>query len=162
MLICIIDGMITVFNLDTLEIFQQLAGSKGCTLYSTNEDTNLLLAAGKRKIDVYVWEDAHGLSHRREITLNESPKLVSCLSSGTAAILGHKRTYEYVSLIPKSSPAAGTVKMMDVNRDHRMVTLELPAIRTRASSVLLSNGRINSMHLESRLTENALFIDLLS
>ena len=153
--------MITVFNLDSLEIFQQLAGSRGCTLYSTNEDTNLLLAAGKKKIDIYVWEDALGLVHRREIPLAESPKLVSCLSSGAAAVLGLKRTYEYVSLIPKASSAVSIVKMMDVNRDHRMVTLELPAIKTRASSVLLSNGNTNSNNLESSPTQYASFVDLL-
>ena len=85
---CILDGMVTVFNLDSMALIQQLAGTKGCTVYSTNEQMNLLLAAGKKKIDLYVWEESHGLVHKREIPLSDSPKLLCCLSSGTAAVVG--------------------------------------------------------------------------
>jgi hypothetical protein len=186
--------MITVFNVDNMGMTQQLVGSKGCSSFSTNEDTDLLVSSGKRKIDLYIWDNQQQcLVHRREIAFPESPKLVSCLASGHGAIIGMslrrnalcpllkainflfafssssskfiiglKRSYEYVNLLPKAaSSVSPSLKMMDVSREHNMVALELPGSRLRSPCVLLSSGTLscNCIHMGLRNSyfESSLF-----
>ena len=50
MLICILDGMLTVFDVESMEIIQQLQASKGCVSYSIIETNNLLILVGKKKL----------------------------------------------------------------------------------------------------------------
>jgi hypothetical protein len=63
---------------------------------------------------------------------------------------GFKRTYELVNLLPKAT--VSVIKMMEVNRDHRMVALEFPGMRCRPASMLLSNG-IRFLLLEPSFTQ---------
>jgi hypothetical protein len=49
-LICILDGMLTVFDVESMEIIQQLQASKGCVSYSIVETNNLLVLIGKKKL----------------------------------------------------------------------------------------------------------------
>ena len=48
------DGVVTVFDLDSMSMIQQLAVTKGCNSFSINEQTSLLVAAGKRKVENFL------------------------------------------------------------------------------------------------------------
>ena len=131
------DGLVTVFDLDSMSMMQQIPNTRGVTSFSINESTSVLVAAGKRKVDILIWTEK-GLVHRREISLSESPRAVECLKSGTGAIVGYKRSYEYVDLMPTATHNG--LKVMDVGREHRMMILELPPLKLRSACILVSNG----------------------
>lgn len=136
MIIGIIDGSVAAYDISSLSLVQQLTETKDCSMFAVNERTSLLCVAGKKKFDVFVWQGTQqGFVHRKEISRSESPRGLFCLRSGTGAVVGNKRSYDHVDLVSGAAP----VKLLDLDREHKMVGIELPAIKTRSSCYLLSN-----------------------
>lgn len=75
-----------------------------------------------------------GFYLRKEITsLPELPKNIVCISN--AIIVGFKRTYEALDM-----NTYNLTKILDVDKDQRMLCLELPTSELRSTSILLSQG----------------------
>ena len=131
-LLGIIDGIITVYDVNTCQCVAQLLDTKGCTMYSVHESSTMLVVGNKRKISFYLWQGS-GFMPQREVALNESPKFLQCLQG--AVIVGYKKSYEVVSASNYSS-----THVVDVDKEHSMVGTDTPASIRRSACVLLSVG----------------------
>lgn len=128
----IVDGMVTTFDINSCQPISQLTDTKGCTLYTVHETSSLLFVALKRKLLVFQWTGA-GFSLLRELVTAETPRalyaVVNCL------LVGYKKHYEALNVSSLSA-----VKICDVEREHRMIVLEVPPFPRRGHSVVLSNS----------------------
>ena len=123
--ICIIEGMVTAYDLVTYELICQIEETKGelhslshpcihpdqltpltliliynplpgCTNFSAHErSSSLVVATAKKRLAVYLWQGS-GFALRRELLLADAPKFVVCLSK--AVVLGYKKHYECISM----------------------------------------------------------------
>lgn len=94
--ICIIEGMLTAYDLETYEMICQVSDTKGCTNFSAHErSSSLVVATAKKRLAVYLWQGS-GFALRRELLLTDGPKFVVCLSK--AVVLGYKKHYEAISM----------------------------------------------------------------
>ena len=124
MLIAIVDGVVTAFDMATFQIKCTLPDTKGCHVFSVHEYNGIMAVANKRKISLYTWlsfspTNAPGFYLRKEVSnLSELPKNIICVSN--AIIVGFKRSYEAFdmnSFIP--------TKILDVDKDQKMLCLEV-------------------------------------
>jgi len=134
----IVESMITTFDLYSCQPISQLTDTKGCTLYAVHETNSLLLVAGKRKLIVFQWNGA-GFSLLREIVTAETPRTI--YSVVNFVIIGYKKHYEAFNVSSLTS-----VKICDVEREHRMIVLEVPPVPKRGHSVVLSNSLQGMMY----------------
>lgn len=135
LLIGIMDGVIVAYDLSSLQQVGYLPETKGCVLFSVHDKGSTLVVGSKKKISIYLWQGT-GFVLRKDISLPESLKCLSCLSSNVV-IVGHKRCYEALDLI---SLAATRVLEFD-NKDNRMVCFELLATGGRRAVMVLSAGQ---------------------
>ena len=131
-LIGIIDGIITVYDINTLQVLCQLPETKGCTMFSISERNTLLAVLNKKKLTLYLWQGTNFIV-RKELNLPDAAKIILC--SHNAVIAGYKRHYEAIDLTLLS-----THRILDFDKDHRMVCMEMPTSSTRNGYVLLSIG----------------------
>jgi hypothetical protein len=130
----IMDGMIMAYDSQTLQLLSQLLDTKGCHLYAVHERTSLLVVANKKKISIYLWQDS-GIVPKREINTTEVPKSLLCVAG--AVIVGYKKFYEVIDLHDATMPSS---RLLDFDKEHRTVGIELAGVPGRPSSALLSVG----------------------
>lgn len=131
-LIGIMDNMVMAYDSHSFQILSQLLDTKGCHLFAVHERSSLLVVANKKKLSIYMWQES-GLVPRRELNCNEVPKLLQCVPG--AIIVGCKRHYEIIDLANMTMS-----RLLDFDKEHRMVSLEVHTIAGRSSSTLLSVG----------------------
>lgn len=131
-LIGIIDGIITVYDINTLQVLCQLPETKGCTMFSISERNALLAVLNKKKLTLYLWQGTSFIV-RKELNLPDVAKIILCTHN--AVIAGYKKHYEAIDLTLLS-----THRILDFDKDHKMVCMDMPKSSTRNGYVLLSIG----------------------
>lgn len=118
------------------QFFQSIGSipdSKGCHLIAIYEKQNSVLVANKKKLSHYSWISP-GFNLRKEFNLSDVPKTVAHIVN--TAIIGYKKFYECLDL------ASGTTsRLMDVEKEHKMIIVEITGNAFRGDSVLLSLGQ---------------------
>ena len=99
-LIGIIDGIITVYDINTLQVLCQLIETKGCTMFSVSERNSLLAVLNKKKLTLYLWRGTNFII-RKELNLPDVAKTILCTQN--VLIAGYKRHYESIDLTSLSS-----------------------------------------------------------
>jgi hypothetical protein len=131
-LIGIIDGIIAVYDINTLQVLCQLPETKGCTMFSVSERNSLLAVLNKKKLTLYLWQGTNFII-KKELNLPDAAKVILC--SHNAVITGYKKHYEAIDL------SSLTIhRILDFDKDHRMVCMEMPTSSTRNGYILLSTG----------------------
>lgn len=120
------------YDLQTFQLINQLPETKGCTSFAIHERSCMLAVINKKKLSLYLWQGTSFLL-RREIPLSNEAKCLLCASN--LVVVGYKRYYETIDMM-----TSAVNKILDFEKDHKMVCLELPHTSLRASSVLLSIG----------------------
>ena len=136
----IMDGMVMAYDSQTLQLLSQLLDTKGCHLFAVQERSSLLVVANKKKISIYQWQDS-GIVPKREMATPEVPKSLLCVSG--AIIVGYKKGYDVIDLQDVSSSATNTMtasRLIDFDKEHRNVCLEVAGVPGRPPSALLSVG----------------------
>ena len=108
-----------IFAYDS-QFYQQLGtitDSKTYSLFSINESQNSLIAVNKKKLSIHSWQSP-GFNLRKEYTLIDIPKNICYVKN--CAIIGYKKFYECFDLVTSVA-----TRILDVERDHRMVILEV-------------------------------------
>jgi hypothetical protein len=131
-LLGIVEGSIAAFDLSNHQQVAHLAETKGCSSFAIHEKSNTLAVATKRKLALYSWTGST-LVPKRDVSLSDTIKYLIC--AGDAIIVGFRRHYESLDL----NSFAGS-RLVEVDREHKMVGLELPATTLRRNSVILSVG----------------------
>ena len=90
MFICIVDGLVTAYDLQSYQQLAQLGDSKGCTLFGIHEGSNLLFVGSKRKLTIYQWQGI-GFAALKEFVTTETPRLIYCTAN--FAIIGYKKHF---------------------------------------------------------------------
>jgi hypothetical protein len=126
------DGAVTAYDVHTLQPVATIADTKGCTCFAIHEKSSILVVPLKRKLALYVWQGS-GFVPRREIALTDFPKNITCAAN--MLIIGQKRHYEAIDLT-----SFAMSRLIDVEKDYKMVTLELPQSPLRNASLILSIG----------------------
>jgi MinD-like ATPase involved in chromosome partitioning or flagellar assembly len=142
----IVDGIVTAYDMNTFLVKATLLDTKGCHTFAISEYNDMLVVANKKKISVYSWSTAPNIAsaaagavssgfilNKEAMNLSELPKSVTCIAS--SIIIGFKRTYDAMDIFSLSS-----IKILDVDKDQRMLSLEIPVSDLRPLSVLLSHG----------------------
>jgi hypothetical protein len=124
------DGAVTAYDIHTLQQVASIQDTKGCVGFAIHEKSSVLIVAIKRKLALYVWQGS-GFVPRKEIAVAEFPKFVFCAAN--MVVVGYKRHYESTDLT-----SFATSRLLDVDKEHRMVCLELPQSPLRNNSIILS------------------------
>jgi hypothetical protein len=138
------DSFIVVYDSDNFTALGQINESKGVLNYSVHERTSLLCTISKRKVSLFLWQ-GFGFIMRREIPLADTPRVSYCLDG--MILLGHKRWYEAMD-----TSAYATTRLLDVDKEHKMICQELPATNRRPKSVLISTNSQSGTLLAIRTT----------
>ena len=148
-LVGIVDDSIMVYDIGNLQCIGQLLDTKGCQLFSIHEPSSLLCVTNKKKITLYKWKGS-GFIPKREVMLSETPKFVCGLSG--AVIAGVKKQYDLIDLSNFK-----TFKLIDVEKEHQMVGLEIPASKStdKSSRLLLSVSSTTGVLLDSNALRDA-------
>jgi len=119
-LIGIVDGMITAFDINAFQVKSQLADTKGCHCFSINERNFSIVVANKKKITLYAWQLGQnaGFIVRKEATLPDTPRNIVYIQN--VVILCYKRSYEAIDV-----NTFATSKILDVDKDQRMTCIEV-------------------------------------
>lgn len=88
--------------------------------------------ANKKKLSHYTWL-APGFNLRKEFNLSDVPKAIFHIAG--SAIVGYKKYYELLDL-----NTGTTSRLLDIDREHKLIVLEVPGGGIRRDSVLLSIG----------------------
>jgi hypothetical protein len=126
------DGMVMAYDLQTFQLMSQLPETKGVIAFAIHEKSSMLAVLNKKKLSLYLWQGTSFLL-RREITLSTEAKCLLCASN--LVVVGYKRYYETIDIL-----TLAVTRILDFEKDHKMVCLELPLTSLRPSSVLLSIG----------------------
>ena len=101
-------------------------------MFAVHEKNNTVVVANKKKIQAYGWQGP-GFVLRKEFNVFDVPKSVLCI--GGSVVIGYKKFYECLDL------ASGvTNRLLDVEKECKMVPFELPASPFRGESTILSTG----------------------
>lgn len=154
-LLGIFDGTLCSYD---LQHFGQIASIpnepniKGlCTMFAVHERAGVvvLVCQGKKRLFVYAYNQSVGFQFRREITLVDVPKSITCLSASSSTtvvvIIGYKKFYESIDLSTSISMTPGfqqplANRILDVEKEHKMAMLEVIHI----ASFLISIRRFYS------------------
>ena len=150
-MICIADGVVTAYDSQFYQLLSTIVDNKGCHLFAVNEKSYSLVLANKKKIYLYSWNQP-GFVLGKEYNLNDVPKSLHYMQQTQqtgAIILGFRKHYEVLDLV-----TSRTARIVDVEKEHKMFCLELPASALRPGSVLLSLG------VQGIVIENSKFLSL--
>ncbi len=131
---CISDGIVTAFDSQFYQVLGSIPDSKGCQLFSIYEKQDSIIIVNKKKLFQYGWQRP-GFVLRKEFNLSDIPKSITHIK-GTA-IIGYKKYYETLDLSTGTSN-----RLLDVEKEHKMVVVELASSVLRGDSVLLSVGQV--------------------
>eukprot|EP01041_Mallomonas_annulata_P002439 gene2439-4730_t len=116
-LVGIMDGCITVYDLTTYRLVCQLQETKGCRSFSYNEQENILCVIQSRKISLYV-RQGFTFTLRKELVVPETPRTI-LLTSMNCIIAGYRRHYEAMDM-----NLSNAVKILDIDKEHHLVSVE--------------------------------------
>jgi hypothetical protein len=97
-LLCITDGQIATYPLETLVRRQILSKTRYCSCYALSTELERLVVAVKRQLFVFRWQpEAGGLFvELQELSLQSSPKTL--LWADDSVCVGSKREYQFYDL----------------------------------------------------------------
>lgn len=101
-------------------------------MFAVHEKNNTVVVANKKKIQSYGWQGP-GFVLRKEFNVFDVPKSILCV--GGSVVIGYKKFYECLDLT-----TGLTNRLLDVEKECKMVSLELPVSPFRAESTILSLG----------------------
>jgi hypothetical protein len=113
----IIDGVLYAYDAQFYQQLATVADSRGCHLYSANEAFQMVVIANKKKLSQYQWQDSM-FQLRKEFTLIDIPKNIYYLRG--SVVIAYKKYYECLDL-----NSGGTSRILDVEKDHKMVIAEV-------------------------------------
>lgn len=132
-IICIADGIVTAFDSQFYQSIGTIPDNKGCHLVAIFEKQNSVIVANKKKLTHYSWLSP-GFNMRKEFNLADVPKVLHHISG--MAIVGYKKFYECIDLTTGT-----TSRLMEVEKEHKMIVVDLVANQFRGDALLLSLGQ---------------------
>lgn len=133
-LIGIMDGVVAIYNLETCVLITQLNETKGCTAYTCHATENLLCIILNKKILLYQRQGSLFLL-KKEINSPSQNTPRTATFTQSCLIIGYRRYYDIMDF-----NLGNAVKIIDIEREHRMVVVELPPSQIRPASIALSGG----------------------
>lgn len=112
--------MVTAYDSQYCQNLGAISDQKGCHCFAVNEKNHSLVIANKKKLYQYAWQSP-GFSLVREFTLTDTAK--SLIYVRNSVVIGLRKHYECLDLVTGSFS-----RILDVEREHRMVTLEVKDI----------------------------------
>lgn len=134
LLIGIMDGMIIAYEFGTNQKVSELPDTKGCIFFAANDRSSMLYVAMKKKLLFYLWTGSE-FQLKRDINSTESIKSLIYSSSANSIIVGYKRYYEAIDMLQLKP-----TRILEFEKEHKMLCLELHGSSIRPSSLLLSIG----------------------
>ena len=137
---CISDGYLMVFDLDTLQPLNPMPETKGANLFCVNERLSLLCVGIRHKFKLFSWQAgvkgvlvgslASGFTLKKEFASPESPRALICTSG--CIIVGYKKHYDAIDVQSYTS-----TRLVDFDREHKLISLEVPATSLRKVPVVI-------------------------
>jgi hypothetical protein len=118
LLVGVFDGVVTAYDFQNNLMVCQLPETRGCSSIALNERQSLIYVTLKKKILCFIWQNGN-FQPRREIVLNDTPKLVSCIQPNSI-VVGFKKTYDLID-----GGTATVTRLLDFDREHKNVCLEV-------------------------------------
>jgi len=131
-LIGLVEGIIVAYDSQFYQLLGSIVDNKGCHLYAINENNQLLVAINKKRLSQYIWQYP-GFGVRKEINLVDIPKSIAYI--GEHVIIGYKKFYECIHM-----PSGIISRIIDFDKEHKTLILQIPSSHLRGESLLLSLG----------------------
>ena len=116
-LIGIMDGIVTVYDLGTYKVICQLPDTKGARMYCIHEQKHLLCVVQSKRLTLYERQGSD-FALTNDISLPETPRTV--LFTGASLLVGYRKHYEALTL-QLSDP----VKVINTEKEHLEVSVEV-------------------------------------
>lgn len=127
-LICIIDHIVTIYDVHSHAMVASITESKGCSTFTVHESSSTIAIANKAKLIIYKRLSSHSTQKAlttisksfqfqfyKELSLNDTPRLIHFISKDTI-VVGYKRHYEILNINTSTS-----YHILEFEKEHKMV-----------------------------------------
>ena len=139
MLLCIIDNVLTIYDLKTGSLLNDIQEMKGCLMYTFNINTSMLCVVFKKRISFFSWKKQGFILtfvELGEVNLNETPRMVYAIDTGV--IVGYRKAFDIIDYTSFQSSRIIETNINNSSREEgKCIAVELPKNALRGETILL-------------------------